>query len=82
MNFNKKIKEQLKDNFIRQKVYALKDTDGNIIKKWKEEEDDEPAFFENEEYIVTCNRWFLMKDISEKRFIEKISEINDTRFEL
>ena len=33
MNFNKKIKEQLKDNFIRQKVYALKDTDGNIIKK-------------------------------------------------
>ena len=80
VNFNKKIKEELKNNYRRQKVYALKDLEGKIIKKWKEEEDDEPAFLENEEYITTCNRWFCIKDMTEKDFIETICDINDSRF--
>ena len=81
-NFTKKIKEELNDNYRRQKVYAIRDKNGKITKKWFEEEDDEePTFIDDEEYVVTCNRWFQIKGMSEKEFILKIKEINELRFE-
>ena len=82
MNLTKRIKELLDDNYIRQKVYALKNKEGKIVQKWLEDEDDdEPAFTEDEEYITTCKRWFKIQGISEAEFVEKVTKINELRFE-
>ncbi len=81
MNFNKRIKEELKVHYKRQKVYVLKNKYGEILQKWLEEEDEEPAFTDDEEYLTTCNRWFKIKDMSENDFLDKIKEINEMRFE-
>ena len=81
MNLNKKIKELLNDNYTRQKVHILKDEEGNILRKWFEEEGNELAFIDEEEYVVTCNRWFKIDGMTEIEFIEKVREIHEQRFE-
>ena len=57
--------------YRRQKVYLLKDQTGKVTKKvFEEEPDDEPSFSDGDEYIVTCTRWFLLRDTTKQTFIE------------
>ena len=43
---------------IHDKNAHIKDEERNLLRKWFEEEGNEPAFIDEEEYMVTCNRWF------------------------
>ena len=76
-NFTKKVKEVLKHQFQRQKVYYNK----WLGMRYYEGSSDEPDFEQDERWLTTVNRWFKLIDITINEFIDKIQEINDKRFD-
>ena len=70
-NFNKKIKEMLKDKYTRQKFHIKKDT-----KVFVSEEN----LSDDDQYIVSTTRYFKLTDITIDEFIEKLNEIDKLRY--
>ena len=77
-NLTKRLKEVLKDNYIRQKVFYNK-TSG--YKYYEGEINEEPSFEDSDDWIVSINRWFNIINITIDEFLEKIKQINNERFE-
>ena len=79
-NFNKKINETLKNNIIREKVYFNKNTEkiyfGDIDDIDEEEEDEE-----NNDYTVSVTKFFKLENITENDFINKVKNIDRSRFD-
>ena len=77
-NFSKRVTEELKDKFKREKVYVNKTTKQ---KYYEEEDDDGPAFENNELWTCSVTRWFkLNSNITIDDFINLVKNLNDERF--
>ena len=77
-NFSKRVTEELKDKFKREKVYVNKTTKQ---KYYEEEDDDGPAFEDNELWTCSVTRWFkLNSNITIDDFINLVKNLNDERF--
>ena len=83
LNFCKKVRKVLFMVCRRKKVYLLKDQDGKAKDKvFEEKPDDEPPLLdedEGNECVVSCTRWFLLRDATEETFLGELNEINLAR---
>ena len=77
-NYCKKLKEVLKNQFCRQRVYVNKEKGMKFYEG--ETDDDDVTFMDDEEYTVSATRWFKLNDITLFEFIEKLRDINLSRF--
>ena len=81
VNFNRRLKEDLQNGYVRQKVYTVKKTN-NVGKdyKFKEGYDTVPDFYDDDDVRVSCTRWFEILNIELNDFLERKRNINKERF--
>jgi hypothetical protein len=77
MNFSKRIKEVLKEKYVREKVYCVK----GVGKFYADEIEGEPTFLDDNEYTVSITRWFKLVNITLEEFKNTLNSIDLERFE-
>ena len=74
------MREVLKDQYTEQSFIVRQ----RSYKRCSDEKifyGDEQDFYEEDEYLTSATRYFKIVGITENEFLEKVKEINDSRFD-